>query len=422
MKNLAKLISTLLIITMLCMSFAGCNNPAEDTSSDNSQGGNIDYTVNVKDYLGDAYTSGIVVQFMQNGTQVAMQPVNESGTAVKNLPAGDYNVVLAFTGSENAYHFEGEYVVTAAENQIDVILSNKITEEAKNLSVNDSAYDAYAVNVGCTYVELDAENRNYFFFTPTVAGNYQFSVANGANVEIGYYGAPHYVQEFSAAEVVDNSFTVNIKDSMIGSGDGGTTTLVIGIDSKESTSNCVLCIKRLGDPLRDVTDEPWTVYETTAELSTYVLPENYEIQEFDLGASTDTYNLVYNETDGFYHLDSVDGPLVLVSLFEDCEYIACFNTILDRTGVNKYFFDENGDFVKKESYDKCLREYLEVADEIEGFYPLTEDLKYIIQQHGEYAGWWDPDRSTYLFKDINGNKLTDINNEIAWLLMCCYIA
>ena len=53
-------------------------------------------------------------------------------------------------------------------------------------------------------------------------------------------------------------------------------------------------------------------------------------------------------------------------------------------------------------------------------YPLTEDLKYIIQQRGEYVGWWDIENNGYMFKDANGNNMTNINAEIAWLFMCCY--
>jgi hypothetical protein len=95
--------------------------------------------------------------------------------------------------------------------------------------------------------------------------------------------------------------------------------------------------------------------------------------------------------------------------------------MLERSGVSKYFYDENGNFVKKESYSECLTEYLDYVDLDEGVYPMTEDLKYIIQQRGEYVGWWNPESSSYIFKDINGLNLTDINNEIAWLLMSCYI-
>jgi hypothetical protein len=182
-----------------------------------------------------------------------------------------------------------------------------------------------------------------------------------------------------------------------------------------------LTIKRVGDPIKTIEDEPWTIYETTADLKEYTLPEGATLGEFDLTSSTDAYNIVFNEDDGFYHLGSANGPLVLVRLAEDCEYIACFKTILDRSGVSRYFFDDDGKFVKKESYSESLLEYIACVDENEGVYPLTEDLKYIIQQRGEYVGWWDPESATYLFKDMDGNNLTDINNEIAWLLMCCYI-
>ena len=68
-----------------------------------------------------------------------------------------------------------------------------------------------------------------------------------------------------------------------------------------------------------------------------------------------------------------------------------------------------------------MLEYIEYVDENVGVYPLTEDLKYIIQQRGDYAGWWNIDGQGYIFKDMNGNNDSSINEDIAWLLMCCYI-
>ena len=80
------------------------------------------------------------------------------------------------------------------------------------------------------------------------------------------------------------------------------------------------------------------------------------------------------------------------------------------------------EFVKKENYGDCLLEYIECVDEDNGVYPLTEDLKYIIQNKGEYAGWFDADNSSYIFKDESGNKVVGVNADISWLFMCCYIA
>jgi len=101
--------------------------------------------------------------------------------------------------------------------------------------------------------------------------------------------------------------------------------------------------------------------------------------------------------------------------------MACFNTILDRSGVSRYFFDENGNCTKKENYSNCLLEYIECADEEKGVYPLTKDLEYIIKQRGEYVGWWDSTSNGYIFVDRNGNPDLNINTENAWLFMCCYL-
>ena len=387
---------------------------------DNAQaGGEKEYKVAVKDALGTPYTEGVVVQFFQGETQAAMQVVNpETGIAAKTLEAGDYTVKLQFTDGAEGYHYVEEGLTLSADKtELDVILAKAITEEPGSLYVGDGAYDSYAVGTGCTYVELTAGERNYFLFTPTEAGTYEFSAADGADVTLGYYGAPHFVQSMNAAEIVDGKFTVSVEASMIGTGDTGTTVLVIGIDS-ESATECVLGIARIGDPEWSISQEPWHVYETTADLSKYTLPAGTTLAEFDLTAAS--YNLVYNETDGYYHMNSADGPLVYVNLTEDSKYLASFKNILDRSGVSKYFYKEDGTFEKKVSYSECLLEYIGFADETTGVYPLTEDLKHIIQQRGDYVGWWDVDSQQYLFVDANGNPIPGINSEIAWLFMCCY--
>lgn len=414
MNTTKKLISIILSAVMLsALLLVGCGN-GETSESDMK-----DYKITVKDNAGNAYKNGIVVRFMKNGEQIALQPCDENGVAVKSLAAGDYTVELAFTDDANGYYYENNIALSAETTEAEVILSKRITSAPQKLYAGSDEFDAYRLSVGCTYVELAADYRNYFLFAPTEAGNYSFSVIDGNNAQIGYYGAPHFVQTENVAEVNDNAFTVSVSVSMIGSGDSGTSTYVIGVDANGDQS-CVLNIQRIGDPIKTLEDEPWIIYQKTVELETFELSEEYTVKEFDLTAPSDTYSIVLNGEDGFYHLGSENGPLVLVRLTEDCDYIACFKTILDRSGVSRYFFDENGEFVKKESYSECLLEYIEYADESVGVYPLTEDLKYIIQQRGEYVGWWDPESSGYLFKDENGYALPDINNEIAWLLMCCY--
>lgn len=418
-----KIFSLMLALTVLCTLTAcgGANTP--ENQDPETPTGNAAYTVKVVDALGTPYTEGIIVRFLQGGTQVSMQTVGPDGTASKELPAGEYTVELKFTDADGNYHYDTGLTLTSANREDQVVLSRTVNAKPdRTLFAGNQENAAYAVTTGCTYVPLTAGARNYFLFTPTEPGKYQFSLVDSTST-IGYYGAPHFVQENNAAELVneDGSFYVNVKAGMISTGNTGTTVMVLGIDAAEDSA--ILAIQRVGEPDWDPSDEPWHTYTPTIDLQTYTHPAGTQLAEFDLTASTDAYTLVLG-SDNYYHLNTADGPLVLVRLGKNSggsKYLADFQTILDHSGINKYFWDENGEFVKKETYDQCLQEYFSYMDEASGLYPLTEDLKYIIQMRGDHAGWFTSDGALYLFKDQNGDLIPGINSEIAWLFMCCYV-
>ena len=412
-KSAALALAMLLCIAMM-LAACGEQAPAANGAAE------AEYKVTVVDALGKPYTEGVIVRVLSGGEQVAMQVVDASGSFTKTLATGDYTVELMFTGDASEYHYDqSDLSLSADKTELQIVLSHTPTAEPHTLYVDGGEVLAYPVAEGGTYVSLTAGERNYFLFTPTVAGTYKFSA--GAEVEsIGYYGAPHFVQSENVAEVVDDTVVISVSASMIGTGNTGTSVFVIGVDAG-SAESCILTVERTGEAEWNLADEPWSVYQTTAKLAPYTLPDGAAIREFDITAPTDTYKLVLG-SDGFYHLDSADGSLVLVSLGKDVNYLDCFKTILDYTGVNRYFFDDNGDFVKKESYSECLLEYFNYMDEKSGLYPLTEDLKYIIQMEGADSGWFDPDGAMYLFVDDNGNQVAGINNEISWLFMCRYLA
>ena len=399
LKRLSLLLAAALSLSMLLV---GC-------------GGESAYSVKVQDALGTPYTEGVVVVFKKDGAQAGMQVVGADGTATKQLAKGNYTVELSFTDSEAVYHSDAASVSLTAKQREATVTLAKQGKAGESLNVGNGQATSYIAGVGCTYAEL-GEGRTYFLFTPTVAGKYEFSLP-GSNASIGYYGAPHFVQTLNAAEVKDNKFTMSIKSSMIGTGGAGTTTLVIGVDAN-GAKDVVLAIERLGEPEHTIEDEPWTVYEKTVELSAYTLPTGASLKEFDLTAAT--YTLVLG-ADNYYHLNTADGPLVLMRLAKKSKYLDSFKDILDRSGVSKYFYDADGNFVKRESYSECLLEYIEVAEETEGVYPLTEDLKYIVQQRGDYSGWFDAEEDLYLFKDQNGVPIPGMNTENLWLFMCCYL-
>lgn len=377
------------------------------------------YMVQVVDELGNPYTSGVVVKFFKDGQAAGMQTVNEQGIAEKELDKGEYTVDLLFTAEDEEYRYDVKDLVLSDSDRIYTVkVSKTVKGEPTTLSVGTAECVAYSVDTGCTYVTLKKNERNYFLFTPTVAGMYEFSVEQAEGASIGYYGAPHYVQETNVGKMENGKFSISVKASMIGTNGTGTTVLVLGVDAADN-EEAILSVQRIGEPEHTIEDEPWMIYQKTVELEKYTLPAGATLAEFDLKAST--YKLVLNEQDGFYHLNTADGPLVLMRLGEKSAYLDSFKMILDRSGVVKYFYDEEENFVKKESYSECLLEYIEYIDESKGVYPLTEDLKYIVQQRGDHSNWFDPDNASYLFKDAAGENIPGLNPENLWLFMCCYI-
>ena len=303
------------------------------------------------------------------------------------------------------------------------------TEELSGVyHVLSDEYEAYFIRTGCTYLELNTAERNFVMYTPQQSGIYEITVHN-ATAKVGYYGSPYFVLAESSGKVTGpQSITVEIKESMIGTNGTGTVQLVIGIDAEEGNEDCIISVVRVGDVVLTPSEMPWDIYKGTFTPSKYTLPDGLRIQEFDLTAS---YNIVFNEADGFYHLNSVDGPVVLVRLNAVLPYGGCFGDMLAGMNVGAYFYDEEGNFVKKELYNECLLQYLGtlnkgmgthsytngMLDDAHGVYPLTQDLMYIIQTYGAYTGWWNAGDSNYLF-----GGLANLNVDSAWLFMCCYAA
>lgn len=403
-----KRIVTFLCAMLYCIALmAGCasSDPQETLSAD------ADYSVTVTDASGNVFTSGVIVQFLQNGQQVAMQPINANGMAVKNLPRGEYTLDLMFTDSNAAYYFDkAELTLNKEKTALTVKLQQMPVGSPYPLSTNSGTYQAYTVKSGDTWVTLSS-GMNYFLFSAEKAGTYKIS-APADVAELGYYGMPHFVQQQSALDVVDNTVTISIKESML---EG---VYVFGLNAAAETG-CTLTIERIGDPEWTVEDEPWTIYQPTVDLSQYTLPAGAKLTDFDLTASS--YTLVLG-SDGFYHLNDANGPLVVVYLGVSTKYLDSLQTVADKSSVSKYFYDENGKFLKKESYNECLLSYFEVMDANAGVYPLTEDLKYIIQQRGDYYGWWNAGSKGYIFLDAQGVADLTINPEVAWLFACAYIA
>ena len=396
----------LVLVMALSLLLAACGGPEAEA------GGSAAYSVKVTDAQGVPYTDGVIVKFMKDGAQVAMQRVDANGVATKELEKGNYTVELVFTSDNASYYDPAAAVLSADKTAIELQLTNKMGEESTTLFVDGEECAAYSVSAGGTYVPVKAGVRNYFLFTPTEEGTYKFSVDNSA-LNLGYYGSPYFVQSTSAMEVVDNTCSISISKSILGG-----AVYVIGIDGTDADTNCILSILRTGAPEHNVADEPWTEYQTTAVLAPYTLkvPAGKSLLYIDITAETAKHEFVFNEADGYYHLDTADGPVIHVHLAKGAPYVA-LQTVIQGDGsmggapIRKYFYNEAGEFIKKEDYTNILVDYFENMDPDLGVYPLTDDLIYIIQNG--CGSWWDSDSPDFIFEDSNP--------DLAWMFACCWV-
>ena len=409
MKVFSKIMAAVLAVTMLFTLCACGNNGAEDN-------GMANYQVKVLDGQGNPLTSGVIVKFLKDGQQVAMQPVNGEGIASKELAKGDYTVELTFTSNDvNGHYDTAAAVLSADKHELELTLINALGNESSTLIVGDGEYTAYHVNAGSTYVPVKASVRNYFIFSPTEAGTYDFRVSNN-EVKIGYYGAPHFVQTQSAVDVINNVITLSISAGTIGG------SYVIGLDGLSADTDVVLSLIRTGDPTITISDMPWTEYKTTHTPAPYTasIPSGKSLKYVDVTGSADNAKIVYNETDSYYHYGSADGPIVLVHLGKKAPFFS-LQTVIEGDGlgggspIREYFYDANGEFLKKEDYTTILSTYFENMDKDNGVYPLTKDLEYIIKNGCKQ--WWDKNDPDY----NEQFSITGCNPEIGWMFALCYV-
>ena len=418
----ALLLCALLLCSMLALCACGENTPE-------ASGDTVSYQVTVVDGLGNPYTEKAIVKFMQDGTQVAMANSDATGTAKKDLPKGDYTLDIATTESGVVCWFDQNQAVLSADTtQVQVTMAYGPSGEPTSLTANvpgtetSKEYDAYTVGTGSTYVPLTAGDRTYVIFTPSEGGMYQFAISGGA--QLGYYGAPHFVQSQSLEEAVDNSFSLSVTNSSISSGQTGTARFVIGLDAEEGVEGTILNIQRTGDNEWTIEDEPWSTYQAKREITPYTLPEGVSLKKIDLSAPSVAYKLVLNETDRCYHLNSADGQLLFVQLEQECYGISLKNMVgeiiyqdgvLMQSGTApfRYMYSNGQDDFFKEDYTDVLRQYVTNRDQQYGVYPMTEDLYYILSKGIEFMGWCDPENSNYRFTEMPG-----VNPDLSWLFFC----
>lgn len=442
-----RLMLTLSALVLLCCVFlascGGLTAPSVCTSHVDNDGDGIcdtdgcgadvepsataDYTVNLSQFDGSPVSEIVILYVYRGDESVHMKRITES-THTFNLPRDNYTFEIDSYGE---YVYDAKTaVLTATDTTADITLY-KALSTPQQISVQCELYKdadddgkcdrckakeneegyiyAEGISVGASLVNLYKGERNYFIFTPTESGVYKFyTVTDGC--KIGNYGMPQIVQPNDISESKNNTFTSIIRDSAIGSGEGGTLQMVIGIDT-DTQDNAVIVVERVSDPPVEIgfTDMP---VDPVAKKYTDLL--NNEFVDIDV---TKQVTVVYSESDGYYHYGSVNGPVVFVKItasgnsnLNGFEFPS-FETVISTSRLCASFY-EGETLVRRESYNAMIEEYIKLVGS-RGLVPLDRALANAVKNAGEYMGWWT---TNSIFGD---NR---VNPDSAWLFACAYLS
>ena len=378
--------------------------PGETEPEETEPEEKILYTLTLTDYSGKAQ-SGVTVQFLGGGIPVAVQQSDEAGRVSAELPEGDYKVQLAFAGNR-MYYEDATAVLTPARPALTI----RVTAVTGGQPEEEWFGPTYTVGVGGTYVMMQPNVVTYFAFAPTQEGLYRISISDPAG-QISYWSSINYPvrQEINGGEPTD-TFELNVKETNIGN------TYAIGVTGVQDG---ILEIERTGAAVLDDTDIPWQSYEGTPPTESYTLTGSKKLTYVDLTSKTDAVVPVLG-SDGYYHLNTADGPLLLVNLGPNAPYISMYNMLgvsgVGGTKLGRTFYNEDGSVLKKEDYTNCMIAYVEKRDPVNQVYPLTEDLMYMLQNGGGSMGWWDAENANFQFAEMGDS----FNPELGWMFAVCY--
>lgn len=363
------------------------NAPEQDTQ---------DYTVNVVDPDGKAYTDVLVRFDSEDGSVSITESVDASGKVTVSLPETNYIVTLVFSSANTMGYETTTAKLTPSKNSITVEVAPYVSTEGENIYPQGNEYMACYVSTGSVYVDLTDTDMRFFLFTPEQSGIYSITTTN-ADAALGYWGGNFFFINYQPDGVKDNVCTIEVQEAG--------PTFTFSISGGAGISGTVLKITRIGDVFEM---ERESYQGTTTPTAPFVANVTGTKTFLDLSVA---HNLVKGE-DGFYHLETADGPIVMVDLING-NYEISISALTSNTSMASYEYDASGKAIKRIDYTECMISYVQNVDSKLGVYALTDDLITILQNHGNTARWYDSTSPSYLFGTdtvLEGN---------GWMFLLC---
>ncbi len=299
----------------------------------------------------------------------------------KTEKSADFELVQGQTYTFQAVGFNSSTWDETSANLTYTLTFVAAEEDEEIEMVEYEVSDKALVSGNNTLSLLDTAYTTIFVYEPSETGIYTFTAPAGAI--LGYWGAGSWFL------TNPNSTTNTYEWTCTGVGQ----TAYIGVSGVSGNFN--LNVSKTGN--YEVVEIPLVVYENKATLTPFALADNATLGSYIDVTSEAVYTAVLGE-DGYYHLDSEDGDIILVDMnYQDIILSDALKS--DRPVMHAYITDEEGNTVKYDIGDAILA-YEEVMDG-NGYYPLTEDLILFYDVYANGASIY----SFYVSGDYNADNV-----------------
>ncbi|MBQ8414365.1 MAG: hypothetical protein IJX58_03870 [Clostridia bacterium] len=352
----------------------GNNTPKPDGSVDQpalDDDPTNDFTVQLRLNEKPFSPSTAVNVYWNDGYNVHIAPVDESGFAVIDGLDGDYNVTLSSVPAGYAYD-SNAYTATNDNRNIVIEMYDLNMLRGQGTSVDD-VYQIASTGVYTITVNSE-DDFSYIRFAPQTNGTYTVeswvsAVEDEVNpICLAYLGSAHYVYgEYKVTDVgICGSYTrnfihtVNIADENISSSGGGsvTFTFAVGAETKSGVYpvNITFAVKRnggfditRGEKIDMIPEQDWSAFDFGAFNSLaggeIVGAETLFPGTFDSYAFDDDYYKLWQVSeggDGVYHLYDKEkypetdgyGPVLVAYITEPCRFLDRSFTTIEDAGNN----------------------------------------------------------------------------------------
>ena len=381
------------------------------------------YGIFIVDGIGTPINN-VFIKVMKNGEQVKLIPYNGKYVEI-DLPTDTYTLEIDLSQLEKQYIFDESLCVLTPEKPSASIKLYHPASENTPIFVGDPIskdYDAFHISEGSHKASLAASDYTFFIFRPSAPGVYSISCETEQQISYSYHGSTFFVQGNDLSEGTEDIVKTDsgILVSVYADNMGGDYVIALRAEKAEES---IINVKNIGEPAQRVEDEPWIPYLEDQSKVNEQLSLKGEGTYTPIDVTDLTISAVFNGDDGYYHLNSVNGPIIYIDLTTDTKFISSIKTICAHQRMGTMLYDVNGKLIEKRSYNELFVQYgmptAENATVSEAIrIPLTAKLAEAIKNFGNQNHWWDPMSEMNIFTSVL--MTVPYNSQYAWLLYCGY--